>query len=88
MYKENGFAEMASGPLGTSYIATPTGYSAFPKEMEFIPRSWAEARMNVVFWEEHTEGGGHFPPVEKPEQFMADLVKFFVPVWNASIGKA
>lgn len=59
------------------YVKVPTGVSAFPKELIMVPRSWAEAAMNVVWWREHPDGGGHFAAYEKPGALGQDLIEFF-----------
>ena len=81
MYRENSATEMVSGADADKYLETPTGVSAFAKEAEMVPRSWAETKANVVFWQEH-ESGGHFAAYEKPKEFVNDLVRFFLSVWK------
>lgn len=81
MYRENSATEMVSGADADKYLETPTGVSAFAKEAEMVPRSWAENKANVVFWQEH-ESGGHFAAYEKPKEFVNDLVRFFLSVWK------
>ena len=81
MYRENSATEMMSGADADRFLGTPTGVSAFAKEAEMVPRSWAEKKANVVFWQEH-ESGGHFAAYEKPEEFVNDLVRFFTSVWQ------
>lgn len=81
IYRENSSFEMVSGPKAKERLQTPMGVSAFAKEAEMVPRSWAETRANVVFWREH-EKGGHFAAYERPEDLVGDLVKFFGKVWK------
>lgn len=81
IYRENSATEMISGADADRFLETPTGVSAFAKEAEMVPRSWAEKKANVVFWQEH-ESGGHFAAYEKPEEFVDDLVRFFPSVWK------
>ena len=54
----------------------PTGCSAFPGEIGFTPRSWAERNFNVqrftIF-----DKGGHFPALEQPELFTKEIRAFF-----------
>lgn len=73
MYREN--------PGLDSYaiknLKVPCAVSAFPKELTMVPRCWAETTMNVVWWKEHPEGGGHFAAYEKPEALAKDLIEFF-----------
>ena len=81
IYRENSATEMIEGPEADKFLETPTGVSAFAKEAEMVPRSWAERWANVVFWREH-ESGGHFAAYEKPDEFVDDLVGFFPSVWK------
>ena len=81
MYRENSATEMVSGAEADGFLQTPTGVSAFAKEAEMVPRSWAERKANVVFWQEH-DSGGHFAAYEKPREFVDDLVRFFPLVWK------
>ena len=81
IYRENSATEMVSGPEAKKFLEVPTGVSAFAKETEMVPRSWAESRANIQFWQEH-ETGGHFAAYEKPDEFSDDLVKFFGSVWK------
>ncbi|KAI4275364.1 MAG: hypothetical protein L6R38_005885 [Xanthoria sp. 2 TBL-2021] len=77
MYREND----ASMKQETPYESTPTGVSAFAGEMEMVPRSWAEKTANIVFWQEH-ENGGHFAAWENPDALAGDMIKFFRTVWK------
>ena len=82
IYRENSATEMISGTEADKFLQTPTGVSAFAKEAEMVPRSWAERKANIVFWQEHGSGG-HFAAYEKPEDFVDDLVRFFPSIWKA-----
>ena len=81
MYRENSATEMISGAEADRFLQTPTGVSAFAKEAGMVPRSWAEEKADIVFWEEH-DSGGHFAAYQKPEEFVGDLVRFFPSVWK------
>ena len=81
IYRENSATEMISGAEADKFLHTPTGVSAFAKEAEMVPRSWAERKANVVFWQEH-DSGGHFAAYEKPKEFVDDLVRFFPSIWK------
>ena len=59
------------------YVKVPSGVSAFPKELIMVPRCWAEASMNVVWWKDHPEGGGHFAAYEKPKELASDMIEFY-----------
>ena len=76
IYLENSATDMVSGPKADDFLQVPTGVSAFAKETEMVPRSWAKRRANIVFWQEH-ESGGHFAAYEKPQEFAGDLINFF-----------
>jgi len=41
-----------------------------------VPRSWAERLYSITHWNE-MPAGGHFPALEQPELFVADLRAFF-----------
>ena len=81
MYRENSATEMIAGPEAHVFLETPTGVSAFAREAEMVPRSWAETKASIVFWREH-ESGGHFAAYEKPDEFVDDLSSFFLTVWK------
>lgn len=53
------------------------GFSAFPKDIGYLPKWWVEATMaeNVTFWREHDKGG-HFPSVERGDVLLADIRDF------------
>lgn len=81
IYRENSATEMVSGPKANEYLKVPTGVSVFAKEAEMVPRSWAEPKANILFWQEH-ETGGHFAAYEKPKELVDDLARFFGSVWE------
>ena len=60
----------------TRYLATPFGFSSFPREVALAPVDWMRAIANVQFYKEH-ETGGHFPAVECPDVLVADLRDWF-----------
>jgi microsomal epoxide hydrolase len=61
-------------PVG--YIDVPTAAAVFPKEINFTPRRWAEARYNIVRWTLMPRGG-HFAALEEPELLVDDIRAFF-----------
>ncbi len=78
-YYKSAFQE--SDPTGfhkafTTYLATPFGFSSFPKEVAIPPLDWMRAVANVQFYKEH-EAGGHFASVECPDVLVADLREWF-----------
>ncbi|MBC7757344.1 MAG: epoxide hydrolase [Phormidesmis sp. FL-bin-119] len=56
-------------------VNVPLGVTIFPKDILLPPRSWVEKNYNVVQWEV-MPSGGHFTAMEKPDLFVASLVKF------------
>ena len=82
MYHENLPPQILHTNLSaTHFVQVPTGVSAFPKELGMVPRSWAERKANVVFWQEHASGG-HFAAYERPMELVGDLTKFYRKVWK------
>lgn len=55
-------------------VSVPTAVTMYPAEISSAcPRPWAEQRYRrIVRWNE-PEAGGHFPPLEVPDAFVADL---------------
>ncbi|KAL9124195.1 MAG: hypothetical protein Q9217_006449 [Psora testacea] len=83
MYRENLAKEnMRDGVSARYFVKVPTGVSAFPKELLLMPRTWAETRAKVVFWQEHGSGG-HFAAYERPKELVDDVARFCKSVWNA-----
>jgi pimeloyl-ACP methyl ester carboxylesterase len=60
-------------------IDAPTGFSVFPKELMFLPRSVAERHTDLRAWNVH-ERGGHFAPAEQPDAVAGALRAFFRPL--------
>ena len=58
------------------FVDVPTGVARYPKEILRWPRSWVERQYNVTHWAT-MEHGGHFPAMEQPDAFVADLGAFF-----------
>ncbi len=58
-----------------TYLATPLGVASYPAS-PVSPVDWVRAIANVQSYKEH-ETGGHFPAVECPETFVADLREWF-----------
>ena len=61
------------------YVRVPTGVANYPGEVTRTPRSWAEHRYNITYWEDLPRGG-HFAAFEQPALFVEDLRAFFVTV--------
>ncbi|WP_442802324.1 epoxide hydrolase [Streptomyces sp. CB02613] len=54
-------------------VDVPSAITMYPRDIDKTPRPWAEQRYrNIVRWRS-PEAGGHFPSLEMPEFFVADL---------------
>lgn len=54
-------------------VDVPAAITMYPRDIEKTPRPWAQQRYrNIVRWRT-PEKGGHFPSLEVPEFFVADL---------------
>ncbi|MFD5393818.1 hypothetical protein ACFWJW_06255 [Streptomyces sp. NPDC127097] len=63
----------------TSPVTVPSAVSVFPKEPFRAPRAWVEARFsNLRYWDV-LDQGGHFPALEVPQLFVAELRAAFGP---------
>jgi len=62
-----------------SYVGVPTGVANFPGELIRSRRTDAERHFNIVHWTEPSQGG-HFPSLEVPGAFTADVREFFRPL--------
>ena len=51
------------------------GYQLFPKEINPVPRSWAETTGELTWFRKH-ESGGHFAAMERPGEMLGDLEEF------------
>jgi microsomal epoxide hydrolase len=58
------------------FVKVPTGCTAFPGELGFTPRSWAETRFNVKRFTMMPKGG-HFAALEQPVLLTDELRAFF-----------
>ncbi|KAG8169374.1 hypothetical protein KVR01_000119 [Diaporthe batatas] len=56
-------------------VNKPFGYSWFPMELGFAPKSWADATGKVSFYRAHDKGG-HFAALEVPDVLWQDIVEF------------
>jgi len=61
------------------YVATPTGFAAFPKEIAAPPEEWVRRAYNVVRFTEF-EHGGHFAALEQPDDLVHEVREFFRPL--------
>ncbi|MEI5033434.1 alpha/beta fold hydrolase [Streptomyces sp. S1A(2023)] len=54
-------------------VDVPAAITMYPRDIDKTPRPWAQERYrNIVRWRS-PEAGGHFPSLEMPEFFVADL---------------
>lgn len=75
IYYESGQAGVHATDLWNGRVNVPTGYTAYPNELMYTPRKWADRRYNIVYWAEQPTGG-HFAAFEQPEAFSRDLWAF------------
>ena len=54
----------------------PVGVALFPKEINVVPRKWAEGQYKIVHWTEMPRGG-HFAALEEPALLSEDIRRFF-----------
>ncbi|KAL9616566.1 MAG: hypothetical protein Q9160_008569 [Pyrenula sp. 1 TL-2023] len=79
------YRALINRPATTSpqpFLAKPLGFSSFPKEVTYYPKSWAEKFGQLEFYREHTSGG-HFAALEKPKELWQDVDEFVKKVWKA-----
>ncbi|TDX08277.1 epoxide hydrolase family protein [Kribbella sp. VKM Ac-2566] len=73
------YGEFFDGPLTLppgERISVPSGYAAYPDPRGVdAPASFARRTRNLAYWSS-PERGGHFPALEVPEVFVADLRAF------------
>jgi pimeloyl-ACP methyl ester carboxylesterase len=60
-------------------VTVPTGVANYPGELIRSLRPHAEQFFNIVHWSEPPRGG-HFPAMEVPDLFVADVRSFFRPL--------
>lgn len=60
-------------------VEAPTGIAIFPNEVILQPRRWAERYYNLKRWTKMLRGG-HFAPMEQPEEMVEELRAFFRPL--------
>jgi epoxide hydrolase len=58
-------------------VDVPTAVTVFPREIEKYPRSWVAARYRDLSSWSTPAVGGHFPSLEVPEVFVAELRSAF-----------
>ncbi|OZM77994.1 epoxide hydrolase family protein [Pseudonocardia sp. MH-G8] len=64
-------------PERSAHVHVPTAVTIFPRDIERLPRSWVERRYrDLRVWSE-VDRGGHFPMLEVPERYVAELRSAF-----------
>lgn len=72
LYRESMRSGTFGYPPSINRIEVPTSVANFPAELACPPRSWAEARYNIVRWTDMPRGG-HFAAMEQPALFVDDV---------------
>lgn len=57
----------------TTPVLVPTAVSVFPGEIERVPRAWVAARYRQLHRWTVLDRGGHFPSLEVPDLFLAEV---------------
>lgn len=57
----------------TTPVTVPTAVSVFPEEIRKLPRTWVEHRFRDLRYWNVLDHGGHFPMLEAPDIFVAEL---------------
>ncbi|WP_433274178.1 epoxide hydrolase family protein [Actinosynnema sp. CS-041913] len=73
-YWENAHAAPAEGPT-----TAPTGVAVFRNDFQSIRRFARRDHLDIVHWSEF-DRGGHYPGVDAPDLFSADLLEFVAKV--------
>ena len=61
-------------------VSIPAAVSRFPKEINPLPRSWAERAYPSLVYFNRLEKGGHFAAWEQPELFAGEMRAAFRPL--------
>jgi epoxide hydrolase len=64
-------------PERTAPVAVPSAVTVFAKDIEKLPRSWVEARHHDLRYWSVADRGGHFPMLEVPDLYSAELRRAF-----------
>lgn len=54
-------------------VEVPAAITMYPRDIEKVPRPWAQERYRYIVGWRTAEAGGHFPSLEVPEPFVKDL---------------
>jgi pimeloyl-ACP methyl ester carboxylesterase len=64
-------------PERTAPITVPSAVTVFAKDIEKLPRRWVEARYRDLRYWSVTDSGGHFPMLEVPDLYTAEVRRAF-----------
>lgn len=62
------------------HVDVPAALTTYPHDIEKHPRPWAEQRFRKIVRWQAPKSGGHFPSLEMPDAFIADLQHGFAAV--------
>lgn len=62
-----------SPPVNDAVVAVPSAVTIFPADIEKLPRHWVEQRFARLRYWNVVDKGGHFPMLEVPSSFAAEL---------------
>lgn len=65
-------------PERRSLVGVPTAVTVFPRDIERLPRSWVERRHRDLRVWTRADKGGHFPTLEVPQDYVAQVRAAFV----------
>jgi len=54
-------------------VTVPAAVTVFPRDLQKLPRSWVEERYRDLRYWSVAERGGHFPMIEVPDSFCAEI---------------
>jgi pimeloyl-ACP methyl ester carboxylesterase len=66
-------AAAAAGGPASPPVSVPVGFTAFPGEIWFAPRSWVEMVYPGLAYFNAVDRGGHFAAWEEPDLFSAEI---------------
>lgn len=65
-------------------VDVPAAITTYPRDIAKCPRPWAMERYRQIVRWRTAEFGGHFPSLETPDHFVADLREGLTSVLSAS----
>lgn len=73
-YRETSYS-ITPNSTTAPHIPKPFGYSRFPYDNSGVPKTWAMAMGDLVFFKDHDKGG-HFAAMELPQELWDDVEAF------------